>query len=105
MGHVPQAASAPCVLAYTKSVTTARDYEDMHHLVDRLPPAGVERLRVLAESDPELSRMTGSGEAAESPTTATGRGLSFVGSIEGGGPPDLARRHKDYLREYFDRPA
>lgn len=74
----------------------------MHHLVDRLTPAGVQRLRVLAESDPELSRMTGSGQTG---VGTAGRGLSFVGSIEGGGPPDLARRHEDYLREYFDRPA
>lgn len=59
-------------------------------------------MRVLAESDPELSRMAGSGKTEAG---TAGHGLSFVGSIEGGGPPDLARRHEDFLREYFDRPA
>lgn len=84
-------------------MTAARDYEDMHHLVDRLPPAGVRRLRVLAESDPELACFVSQGEPEPEPAAETR--LSFVGSVEGGGPPDLARRHEDYLREYFERSA
>lgn len=32
---------------YTAGVTAARDYEDMHHLVDRLSPRQMRRLRLL----------------------------------------------------------
>jgi hypothetical protein len=31
-------------------VTAAHDYDDLHHLVDRLSPRQAERLRVLAEA-------------------------------------------------------
>jgi hypothetical protein len=36
-------------------MTAANDYDDLHHLVDRLTPGQAERLRVLVASDPELS--------------------------------------------------
>jgi hypothetical protein len=36
-------------------VTAAHDYDDLHHLVDRLSPRQAERLRVLVASDLELT--------------------------------------------------
>ncbi len=36
-------------------MTAARDYDDLHHLVDRLNPRQADRLRVLVASDPELA--------------------------------------------------
>jgi hypothetical protein len=38
-------------------VTAAYGYEDMHHLVDRLTPAQVRRLRLLVTQDEELSQV------------------------------------------------
>jgi hypothetical protein len=35
-------------------VTAARDYEDLHHLVDRLTPGQADRLRLLVANDPDL---------------------------------------------------
>jgi hypothetical protein len=47
-------------------VTAAYDYEDMHHLVDRLTPAQVRRLRLLVTQDEELSRVAQTLPAADS---------------------------------------
>ncbi|MER5646806.1 hypothetical protein [Streptosporangium sp. NPDC002524] len=80
-------------------MTAAHDYEDMHHLVDRLPPAGVRRLRVLVESDPELARFVG----ASDPETVR-RGLSFIG-LGASGRDDVSERHDELLREGLDRPS
>ncbi|MEW9530515.1 hypothetical protein [Microbispora sp. NPDC049125] len=80
-------------------MTAAHEYEDMHHLVDRLPPAGVRRLRVLVESDPELSRF------AETPQTQSARReLSFIG-LGASGRSDISERHDELLREGLDRPS
>ncbi|GAA4221203.1 hypothetical protein FHR32_005331 [Streptosporangium album] len=80
-------------------MTAAHDYEDMHHLVDRLPRAGVRRLRVLVESDPELARFV----AAPGSETVR-RELSFIG-LGASGRADVSERHDELLREGLDRPS
>jgi hypothetical protein len=85
--------------SYTGHVTAAYDYEDLHHLVDRLTPAQVRRLRLLVSQDEELSRVAGGlpdarTAADKSPSAGL---LALIGSVEG--PPDLAERHDDYVRE------
>ncbi|MCT9930461.1 hypothetical protein N5079_09555 [Planotetraspora sp. A-T 1434] len=78
-------------------MTAAHDYEEMHHLVDLLPPAGVRRLRLLVESDPELARFV---DAAED--EIDGRDLSFIG-LGSSGRSDVSERHDEILREGLDR--
>lgn len=80
-------------------MTAAYDHEDMHHLVDRLPPAGVRRLRLLVESDPELARFV---EAPDPETTR--RELSFIG-LGASGRGDVSERHDELLWEGLDRPS
>jgi hypothetical protein len=81
-------------------VTAAYDYEDMHHLVDRLTPDQVRRLRLLVTQDEELSQVAdalpGSGTAADEAFPAGI--LALFGSIDDA-PTDLAERHDDYIRE------
>jgi len=80
-------------------VTVAYDYEDMHHLVDRLTPAQVRRLRLLVTQDEELSQVAGAlpgTRTSEDEDPSTGL-LALIGSIDG--PADLAKRHDDYIRE------
>ncbi|WP_280183254.1 hypothetical protein [Nocardia cyriacigeorgica] len=36
-------------------MTSAHDYEELHHLVDRLTPAQARHLRLVVSEDPELS--------------------------------------------------
>jgi hypothetical protein len=82
-------------------VTAAYDYEEMHHLVDRLSPAQVRRLRVLVESDPELSPAE-QGQGGDVPIR---RGLlSFIGSMASG-RGDLSERHDEIIREGLSRPG
>jgi hypothetical protein len=68
----------------------------MHHLVDRLPPTGVRRLRVLISSDPELAPFVGD-EAAETVI----RHLSFIG-LGSSGRHDVSERHDELLRDGLD---
>ncbi|MDT3399713.1 hypothetical protein RKE29_24250 [Streptomyces sp. B1866] len=81
-------------------MTAAFDYEDMHHLVDRLTPTQVRRLRLLVSQDEELSRVAQSlpvvGESTAEETVPSGL-LALIGSVNG--PEDLAERHDDYIRE------
>jgi len=88
---------------YTGAVTAAYDYEDMHHLVDRLTPAQVRRLALLVAQDEELSQVAGgppsAGSAEDEPPSAGL--LALIGSITG--PADLAERHDDYVRERMRR--
>lgn len=84
------------------AVTAAHDYDDLHHLVDRLSPGQAERLRVLVASDPELApaaqpETPGEGEQAR------GR-LSVVGIWESG-RGDLSERHDEIIRRRLKRPA
>jgi hypothetical protein len=74
-------------------------YEDMHHLVDRLTPSQVRRLRLLVTQDKQLSRaveaLTPPREAGAGPVPA---GLvALIGAVNA--PEDLAERHDDYIRE------
>jgi hypothetical protein len=85
-------------------VTAAHDYEDMHHLVDRLSPAQVRRLRVLVESDPELSGLVDPTLAQESDAPPRRRLLSFIGIMESG-RGDLSERHEEIIREGLSRPG
>ncbi len=80
-------------------MTAAHDYDDLHHLVDRLSPRQAERLRVLVASDPELAPATepeGQGAAR--------RHLSITGIWESG-RGDLAERHDEIIRGRLKRPA
>jgi hypothetical protein len=82
-------------------MTAAHDYEALHHLVDRLSPAQVHRLRLLVTADPELSEVAATSEqeavlSEESPIPAGL--LSLIGSVDSG-RGDAAERHDDYIRE------
>jgi hypothetical protein len=80
-------------------MTAAHDYDDLHHLVDRLTPRQAERLRVLVASDPELSPVPQSEDER-----APGRRLSITGIWESG-RGDLSERHDEIIRERLKRPA
>ena len=84
---------------YSVCVTAAYDYEDMHHLVDRLTPAQVRRLRLLVTQDEELSQVAQTLPAADWPeAVVVPDGLmALIGSIDG--PADLGERHDDYIQE------
>jgi hypothetical protein len=80
-------------------VTAAYEYEDLHHLVDRLTPAQVRRLQLFVAQDEELSRVAGglpaAGTAEDEPPSAGL--LALIGSVDG--PADLAEHHDAYIRE------
>jgi len=79
-------------------VTAAYDYEDMHHLVDRLTPTQVRRLRLLVTQDEELSQVAQSLPAVDANEESVPAGLlALIGSVNG--PEDLAERHDDHIRE------
>lgn len=80
-------------------MTAAYDYEDMHHLVDRLTPTQVRRLRLLVTQDEELSEVAQSLPAvdADDEESVPAGLLALIGSVNG--PEDLAERHDDYIRE------
>jgi hypothetical protein len=85
-------------------MTAAHDYEDMHHLVDRLPPAGVRRLRLLVASDPELAPFVEGGEPPPVEDHVHQRHLSFIG-LGASGRSDVSERHDELLKEGLDRPT
>ncbi|MEU9358017.1 hypothetical protein AB0D35_07865 [Streptomyces sp. NPDC048301] len=81
-------------------MTAAYDYEDMHHLVDRLTLPQVRRLRLLVSQDEELSQVAESlsaVDAHEGEEPVPAGLLALIGSVNG--PEDLAERHDDYIRE------
>lgn len=78
------------------------DDEDLHRLLDRLPPAQVRRLRALVDADPELAPYA--RDEAVDPIDARGALLGFLGSIDSG-RGDLGERHEQIIREELDRPA
>jgi hypothetical protein len=84
-------------------VTAAHEYDDLHHLVDRLSPRQAERLRVLVASDPELASAAQS-EAPGGGDQAARRRLSVVGIWESG-RSDLSERHDVIIRGRLKRPA
>jgi hypothetical protein len=83
-------------------VTAAHDYDDLHHLVDRLSPRQAERLRVLVASDPELA--SAAQVEAEGAGEQAGRRLSVIGIWESG-QGDLSERHDEIIRGRLKRPA
>ena len=85
------------------AVTAAHDYDDLHHLVDRLSPGQAERLRVLVASDPELASAAQTETSQES-EQAGPRRLSVVGIWESG-RGDLSERHDEIIRGRLKRPA
>ena len=80
-------------------MTAARDYDDLHHLVDRLSSRQAERLRVLVAADPELA-----SAAEPEGQDVTRRHLSITGIWESG-RSDLAERHDEIIRGRLKRPA
>lgn len=71
----------------------------MHHLVDRLTPTQVRRLRLLVTQDEELSQVAQSlpaVDATKEESVPAGL-LALIGSVNG--PEDLAEQHDDYIRE------
>jgi hypothetical protein len=90
-------------------VTAAYDYNDLHHLVDRLGPCLAERLRVLVASDPEPASAAqpeadGDGEGKGEGEQGGQRRLSVVGIWEYG-RGHLSERHDDIIRGRLKRPA
>lgn len=78
-------------------MTAAYDYEDLHHLVDRLTPEQVRRLVLHVRQDADLS-------VPDSPSAADASRLSeLIGAIDGS--PDLAEQHDGYVRNRFSRPT
>jgi hypothetical protein len=80
-------------------VSAAFDYEDMHHLVDRLTPTQVRRLRLLVTQDEELSQVARSlptADTNEAEDTVPPGLLALIGSVNG--PENLAEEHDAYIR-------
>ena len=98
-GRQPPGTGTDRSLALESIHDAAYDYEDMHHLVSRLAPTQVRRLRLLLTQDEELSQVAEAVSQTETPAgrphqTACSRS---IGSIDG--PQDLAERHDDYIRD------
>ncbi len=83
------------------SVTTAHEYDDLHHLADRLSPRQAERLRVLVASDPELV----SAAQPEAEGKRAGQRRPSVIGIWDSGRGDFSERHDEIIRGRLKRPA
>ncbi|MEZ0090421.1 hypothetical protein [Streptacidiphilus sp. EB129] len=71
-------------------MTAAYEYQDMHHLVDRLTPAQVRRLYLLVTRDEELSQVAQSmhpADAGASEEPVPAGLLALIGSVNGPGNP------------------
>jgi hypothetical protein len=79
-------------------VSAVHDFDDLHHLVDRLTEHQAERLHLLVAADPEL--------AAAEPTSAQAprRHLSITGIWESG-RGDLSEQHDEIIRGHLKHPA
>ncbi|MGH3273177.1 MAG: hypothetical protein ACRDNZ_02485 [Streptosporangiaceae bacterium] len=82
-------------------MTAAHDYDDLHHLVDRLSPPQAERLRLLVASDPELAPPAHPEAEGEQ---AGQRRLSVIGIWESG-RDDLSESHDQVIRGRLKHPA
>lgn len=80
-------------------MTAADDFDDLHHLVDRLTPRQAARLRLLVAADPELAA-AGKPEAGDQST----RRPSIIG-IWDSGHGDLSERHDEIIRERLKHSA
>ena len=78
-------------------------YDDLHQLVDRLSPEQVRRLRVLADSDPELHGLLDTAADRPAEKSVAGDRLLGLAGIWESGPADAAERHDDLIRERFAR--
>ena len=79
------------------AVTAAHDYDDLHHLVDRLTPRQAARLRLLVAADPELAGAAEQDEKRPRPPSIIG--------IWDSGRGDLSERHDEIIRERIKRTA
>ncbi|MGH3158763.1 MAG: hypothetical protein ACRDNF_19620 [Streptosporangiaceae bacterium] len=84
-------------------MTAAHDYDDLHHLVDRLSPRQADRLRVLVTSGPELAAAA-QPEPEDAGQTAGHKRLSVIGMWDSG-RGDLSERHDEIIRGRLQRPA
>lgn len=87
-------------------MTSAHDYEHLHHLVDRLSPTQARRLRLIITEDEELSQVDqqvpeAADEEGDEGDLLPDSFLALSGSIEA--PADYAERHDDYIRERTER--
>lgn len=82
-------------------MTAAYDYDDLHHLVDRLDPRQAERLRLLVAADPELASAAQPPAQGEQPAS---QGPSVIG-IWDSGQGDLSERHDEIIRGRLKRTA
>jgi hypothetical protein len=88
--------------AYTESMTAARDYDHLRHLVDRLPPNQVRRLLHLARRDPELAAYTDGPTPAGKPGEEDdGHTLATAGIFDSG-RGDLSERVEEFIQERFN---
>jgi hypothetical protein len=83
-------------------MTAARDYDDLHSLVDRLTPGQARALRAVA-LELVVTDTAGGYEQTVEPTGGRRRHLSFAGLMHA--EPDLAARSEELLREERGRPA
>ncbi|MBL7492242.1 hypothetical protein I6A60_19675 [Frankia sp. AgB1.9] len=72
----------------------------LHRLVDSLTPAQTQRLQWLVDQDEELSRASHDADEAATEEVPSSL-LALIGIIDG--PPDLAERHDDYIRDRLRR--
>jgi hypothetical protein len=84
-------------------MTAAHDYDDLHHLVDRLSPRQAGRLRVLVTSDPEFAAAAQPGPEGAGDAAGHKR-LSVIGMWDSG-RGDLSERHDEIIRGRLKRPA
>lgn len=83
-------------------MSAATEYEDLHRLLDRLSPEQMRRLRVLADTDPELHGLLDDSSSPAGAGPARDRLLALAGIWEGG-PVDAAERHDELIRERLTR--
>lgn len=95
-------------------MTTVRERDELHRLIDRLTPGQARHLLTLAKADPALAAATeeaeplpvlrATGPHAEPGPEGDALRLfdSFVGIMDSG-RGDLAERHEEIIREGIDR--
>ncbi|MFL6053869.1 MAG: hypothetical protein ACJ72W_13280 [Actinoallomurus sp.] len=76
-------------------MTAAHDYEDLHHLIDRMTPDQVRQLRKQA------LRLVGDNEAI-SDHSESAKTPAFAGILDG--PSDLSERIDEFVEERFNHP-
>ncbi|MEV0028589.1 hypothetical protein [Nocardia sp. NPDC050793] len=82
-------------------MTSAHDYDELHHLVDRLTPAQARHLRLLVSEDPDLPQVSAPDD--ETDAAKTSEVLTSLTGIWASGRTDSAESHDDYIRERLRR--